>query len=84
MKLQIIYNPQKKNEGTPWIEASSKKRNRNDSPEMTMSHKQPKKNEHQLSKPLTTANSFKGLEEVFDDENNNIRVEKTIKSPNLC
>jgi len=50
---------------------------------MTMSHKQPKKNEHQLSKLLTTANSFKDLEEVFGDENNNIRVEKTIKSPSI-
>jgi len=49
---QTIYNPQKKSEHTPWIEASGKKRNRN-RPEITISRKQPKKNEYQLSKSVT-------------------------------
>jgi len=30
---------------------------------------------------VTTANSFDCLEEVFDDENNNIRVENVVKPP---
>jgi len=30
---------------------------------------------------VTTTNSFERLEEVLDDENNNIRVEKTVKPP---
>jgi len=34
-------------------------------------------NRYQLSKPAT--NFFEGLEEEPDDENNNIRVEKTVK-----
>jgi len=50
---------------------------------MTMSLKQSKKNGHQLSKPVTTVNSFEYLEVVFDDENNNVRVEKTIKLPSI-
>jgi len=41
---QSIHNPQKKNEDTSWIEISGKKRIRN-SPETTMSRKQPK-NKH--------------------------------------
>jgi len=75
---QTTYNPQKKNEDTLWIEASGKKRNR-DSREIT--RKQSKKNEHQLSKAVTTANSFECLEEVLDDQNNNIRVEEIVKPP---
>jgi len=55
---------------TPWIETNDKKRNQN-SPKIIMPHKQPKKNGHQLSKPVPTKNSFEGLKEVLDNENNN-------------
>jgi len=63
-----------------WIEVSGKKRNRNSS-EMSTLRKQPKMN--QLSKPIPTTNFFEGLEEVLNDENNNIRVEKTAKPPTI-
>jgi len=57
---QTTHNLQKINADTPWIETSGKKRNQN-SPEITMPHKQPKKKGHQLSKPMPTTNSFEGL-----------------------
>jgi len=49
---------------------------------MTMSRKQPKKNKHQLNKSVIIAN-FECLEKAFNDENNNIRVEKTVKPPSI-
>jgi len=49
---------------------------------MTMSCK-PKKNGHQLSKPVIIANFFECLEEVFD-EKNNIRMEMIVKPLLLC
>jgi len=50
---------------------------------MSTSCKQPKMNRYQSSKFVPITNSFEGLEEDFDDENNNINimVEKTIKPP---
>jgi len=38
-------------------------------------------NRYQLSKLVSTTNSFEGLEEELDDKNNNIKVEKTVKLP---
>jgi len=38
-------------------------------------------NRYQLSKLVPTTNTFKGLEEELDNENNNIRIEKTGKPP---
>jgi len=64
-----------------WIEVSGKKRNRN-SFEMSTLRKQAKMNRYQLSKPVLT-NFFEGLEEVLNDENNNIRMEKTAKPPEI-
>jgi len=73
---QTIHNSQKTNVDVRWIEISGKRRNRN-SPEMLTPRKQQKMNRYQLSKPVPT-NSFKELEEEFDDENN-IRMEKIAK-----
>jgi len=50
---------------------------------MTMLRKQPKRNRHQLSKPVRATNSFEELKEVLDDKNNNIRMEKTAKPPSI-
>jgi len=41
--------------------------------------KQPGMNRYQLSKSVSATNFFEGLEEEFDGENNNIRMEKTAK-----
>jgi len=48
-----------------------------------MQQKQPKKNGHQLNKPVPT-NPFEGLEEVHDNENNNIRMGNTAISTHPC
>jgi hypothetical protein len=62
-----------------WKEVSGKKRNRN-GPEMSMSCKQSKVNRYQPSKSISTANSFNGLQERFDDANT-IRMGKKVKHP---
>jgi len=64
----------------PWIKVSGRKRNRN-SPEMSTPRKQLKMNRYQLSKLVPRTNSFEGLEEELDDENNNISVKKIAKPP---
>jgi len=46
---------------------------------MSMPRKQLKMNRYQLSKLVPRTNSFEGLEEELDDENNNISMEKIAK-----
>jgi len=61
-----------------WKEVRSKKRIQK-SLEVSTPRKQPEMNRYQLCKHVP--NTFEELEEELDDENNNIKVEKTTKLP---
>jgi len=63
-----------------WRGVRSKKRIQK-SFEVSTLRKQPKMNTYQLCKHVLITNTFEELEEELDDENNNIKVEKTTKLP---
>jgi len=68
-------------EDNQWNEVRGTKRGRN-SPDLTTIRKQSKTNYWQV-KPISTYNTFEGLEDVSDDTNNSIESVREAKPPSI-